>query len=231
MKLVCISDTHNKHRSIKIPECDILIHAGDYSFKGYDWEIVDFYKWLNEQEANHIISVQGNHELGWEANTEKCRKLALGHCPAVHLLEDQSVNIEGINIYGSAYTPYFHNWAFNAGRTITEAAHYRKPFIGDIWAKIPNDTNILVTHGPVYGILDELTYVDGTSKGQFVGCVELEKRIKDLKELDIHVCGHIHLAYGQRHIDGISYYNVSNCDDMYIPTNPITIIEYDKENK
>jgi Icc-related predicted phosphoesterase len=231
VKLVCISDTHNKHRQIKIPDCDILISAGDYSSKGYDREIIDFYKWLNEQNANHIVSIQGNHELGWEANPEKCKKLALEHCPAVHLLEDQSINIEGINIYGSAYTPYFYDWAYNAGRTITEAAHYRKPFIGDIWAKIPENTNILVTHGPAYGILDELTYIDGTPKGQFVGCVELGKRINELKELDLHICGHIHCAHGQKHIDGVSYYNASICDEVYQVTNPITIIEYEKEVK
>jgi Icc-related predicted phosphoesterase len=227
-KIVCISDTHNKHRSLKIPECDILISAGDYSSMGYDSEIEDFYKWLNEQDAGHIISIQGNHELGWEKNPKACRELALKNCPTVHLLEDQSINIEGINIYGSAYTPFFYNWAFNAGRTIAEASLYKKPFIGDIWSKIPTNTNILVTHGPVYGILDELTYADGTSKGQFVGCVELEKRIKDLKELDIHISGHIHSAYGQKHINGISYYNASNCDESYMPTNPITIIEYNK---
>lgn len=69
-KLVCISDTHNHHKKLIIPECDVLIHCGDYSSKGHEWEIRDFYKWLDKQPAKHIISIQGNHELGWEKNPE-----------------------------------------------------------------------------------------------------------------------------------------------------------------
>lgn len=226
-KIVLISDTHNKHNKLVIPECDILIHAGDYSFQGTDSEIRNFYKWLNKQPAKHIVSIQGNHEKGWEADPENGKYIALNECPRVNLLEDNMTIINGINIYGSPWTPYFHNWAYNAGRTISEAAHYRKPLISDIWEKIPEDTDILVTHGPPYDILDELQYINGDSKGEFVGCVELRKRIEQVRP-DLHVFGHIHCQYGEKHIDGTSYYNASNCSEIYSIDNPPIVVEYAK---
>lgn len=226
VKIVAMSDSHNAYNKLIIPPCDILIDTGDYSSKGYKHEVENFYKWLNKQEANHIISVQGNHELGWEANEEEFKKIALEKCPAVHLLKNESINIEGINIWGSPYTPYFFNWAYNAGRNQKEADFYKKPLIKDIWDKIPENTDVLLTHGPPYEILDELVYVDGTPKGQFVGCEELLKRIKEVKP-DLHLFGHVHCGHGQKHIDGTSFYNVAVCDEMYRPSNGITVINYE----
>lgn len=164
---------------------------------------------------------------GWEADENKCKAIAKEHCPDVILLHDELVTVDDVKIYGSAFTPFFFNWAFNAGRTISEAAHYQKPFIGDIVAKIPENVDVLVTHGPPYNILDELRYIDGTPKGQFVGCVELRKRIEQIKPL-VHVFGHIHSAVGEHHENGTSFYNVSICDEMYMPSNPVRIIELDK---
>jgi len=227
LKIVGISDTHNQHEKVQIPECDILIHAGDYSFKGYDHEIRAFYKWLNKQPAKHKISISGNHELGFESDPKRGTEIALQECPDVKLLNHESITVEGIKIFGSPWTPYFCNWAYNAGRTIEEAAYYQKPFIGDLWKDIPEDVDIVVSHGPVYGILDELCKIDGTPKGQFVGCVELLKVIQKVKP-KVHIAGHIHAAYGQVHKEGVSYYNVCICNESYYPSNPITEIDYVK---
>ncbi len=68
MKIVAISDVHCKWNKVVIPECDILISAGDYSFQGEPHVVVDFHKWLNKQPAKHKISVQGNHEKQVEKN-------------------------------------------------------------------------------------------------------------------------------------------------------------------
>jgi len=99
---------------------------------------------------------------------------------------------------------------------------------------IPEDTDILVTHGPPYEILDEVFAVDGSSyrdhgmMPRYVGCVDLAARIKEVKP-DLHIFGHIHSGHGQKHVNGVSHYNASICDEMYAPSNPITIIEYEKE--
>ena len=91
----------------------------------------------------------------------------------------------------------------------------------------PNDTKILITHGPPYGILDQSSFADGTLRKEHLGCEDLMNRIKELKELDLHFFGHIHTPGGeQKHVDGVSFYNASICDEQYYPGNPITIVDY-----
>ena len=220
MKLAVISDVHCKWQKLQIPEVDLLISCGDYSFKGESWVVKDYHKWLNKQPAKHIISVQGNHELWVEKNFNEAKMIATEACPRVHFIEEGLVEIDGIKIWCSAYTPWFHDWAYNVHRGAEMKKH---------WDKVPDDVNIMAVHGPPYGILDELVYVDGTPKGEFVGCADLYNRLKELKELDLMFFGHIHGAFGEKHLDGVSYYNASICDEGYLPTNPITVVEYDKK--
>ncbi len=135
-KIVAISDIHCRWNKIgQLPECDILISAGDYSFRGEKHVVEDFHKWLNKQDAGHIISVQGNHEVWVEKNFEEAKAIAEKACPGVHFIGDHgTVEIEGIKIHGSAITPWFHSWAWNV---------QRGPDIAKEWAKIPDDTNII----------------------------------------------------------------------------------------
>jgi len=227
-KIVVISDTHNIHHKINIPECDILIHCGDYSFRGRNWEIEGFYSWLNEQPAKHKVSIQGNHELGWEKDPKFCEKLAKENCPDVILLDNKMVTVEGINIHGTPYTPYFHNWAYNTGRSIAEAGYYNKPFSKDVHKKISKKADIVVCHGPPLGTLDQLVFADGTPKGEFVGCGHLKDRIKIVKP-KLVLFGHIHCGYGEEHKDEVSYYNASICGETYAADNEPVIINYEKE--
>lgn len=230
LKICAISDVHCRWKNLNIPEVDILISSGDYSFKGEKHVVKEFHEWLNKQDAGYIISVQGNHELWVEKNFQEAKEIAEKACPGVHFLQHSPIEIEGIKIFGSAWTPWFYSWAWNARRTPEQALAFGGPFIGDLWKDIPDDTNILVTHGPPYGILDELVYPDGTPKGELVGCEELSKRISQLNQLDLHIFGHIHCGAGQKHLNGVSYYNASVCDEQYYPSNPITIIDYQKES-
>jgi len=225
LRIVAISDTHNRHNDITIPKCDILISAGDYSLKGYDGEIKRFYKWLSEQPARYVVSIDGNHEVGAELSPKNAIEIAKNECPNVILLNNKKITIEGVNLYGMPDTPYFFNWAYNRARNISEQAMYNIPLMKDYTDKLPENTNILITHGPAYGILDELLYANGDPKGQFVGCKDLLDRINIIKP-DIHISGHIHCGYGEKHINGTSHYNVSICDERYFPSNPVTVIDY-----
>jgi Icc-related predicted phosphoesterase len=149
----------------------------------------------------------------------EAKELAQSVCPRVHFIGDgETVVIDGIKIHGSACTPFFHAWAWN------RFSHELK----EEWAKIPDDTDILVTHGPPYGILDTVNFADGTPKSEHLGCQHLMDRIMEIKP-DLHICGHIHSSYGQKHHEGVSFYNVSNCDEMYVASNPITYIDYEKD--
>lgn len=221
MKIVAISDTHNRQNKLVIPECDILIHAGDWTSRGYRHEIRDFAKWLDKQvQCSEIVLIPGNHELEFENHLPASLEWFKEECPWAHLLINESIAIDGIKIYGSPITPFFCDWAWNK---------HRGDQIQPYWDAIPDDTNILITHGPPYGILDQTTYADGTIREDRLGCYQLMNRIKQLKDLDLHFFGHIHAPGGtQKHIDGVSYYNAAICDECYYPSNPITIVEYDK---
>lgn len=209
MKLVLISDTHCKLNQIEIPDGDILIHSGDATFQGTVSEVAVFgvhMQRMKEKFPKGIIFIPGNHDWGFQLNSTLFRDI-MGD---VKVLIDESIVIDGIKIYGSPVTPWFNNWAFNV---------YRGDAIKKYWDAIPDDTNILVTHGPPFGILDEV------ADGEHVGCEELMKRIRELKQMKLHCFGHIHGSYGQYELDGVKYINASSCTERYQPFNPPIVLE------
>jgi|ERR1035437_667277 Icc-related predicted phosphoesterase len=218
MKIVLISDTHCKWNRITIPECDLLISAGDYSFRGEEHVVRDFHKWLSKQPAKHIISVQGNHELGVERNFAFCKQIAEKACPGVHFIDEGPIEIEGKKIWCSAITPFFCNWAWN---------RYPGEEIQKHWDRIPDGMDIIVTHGPCKDILDgipEFNRLTGQLESRHVGCPQLLKRVLEVKP-KLHVGGHIHEGYGTHTQDGIVFVNASICNAYYKPTNKPIIFE------
>lgn len=222
MKIVAISDLHGKWNKITIPECDLLISAGDYSFRGEKHMVVDFHKWLSKQPARHIISVQGNHELWVEKNWDEAKQLVFENASRVHFIDEGLIEIEGVKIWCSAITPFFCNWAWNRNRGHDIEIH---------WKKIPDDTRILVTHGPRQGILDAVYYPDGATIREHVGCKDLGNRIDQLKNLELHIFGHIHGSAGEKCFNGVTYFNASICDEKYMATNTIHIYELDEKKE
>lgn len=217
MKICAISDTHSYHRKINMPmdkDIDTLIHAGDITWRGELDIIEDFSNWLKELPYKNKIVIFGNHSLGIQRGHKRERALDMIRNTGAHYLEDSGITIDGIDIYGSPATPFFHNWEWN---------YQRGKDIAAVWSRIPTSTNILVTHGPPYGILDEAP----RDWGQFenVGCEDLLARIKELTNLKLHVFGHIHHAYGMKEIDGVKFVNASTCTEAYAPTNPPIVIE------
>jgi Icc-related predicted phosphoesterase len=209
MKIVCISDTHCQIDKITIPEGDILIHAGDHSYGGSVEEMAVAIEKLAEKgkKFKHIITICGNHDwLG-----EKSPSLMKTMCQYKNIvyLDHESTVVEGLVIFGSAYTPEFCSWAFNVPRGQELA---RK------WNAIPDNADIVITHGPVHGILD--TCPDGFK----AGCEELFKKLAQVKP-KLHVCGHIHDAYGMRLFNDTVFVNASICTEQYKPTNEPIVIE------
>lgn len=217
MKIICISDTHNQHK--KIPKVylenadnsiDMIIHSGDMTGRGYKNEILPFLDWYNDLNFKHKILIAGNHDFYFEQKgAEDDIDAMLGNRPNITYLNDSGIKIDGLTIWGSPVQPWFHNWAFNR----------MGPDIKPHWDKIPLDTDILITHGPVKGFLDL------TMRGDVTGCPYLLERISELKQLKLHVCGHIHEAYGRVVFpDGQVFLNASVLDHNYIMTNrPITL--------
>ncbi len=225
MKIVCISDVHGKWNRLTIPECDILISSGDYSFRGELHMVKDFHAWLNKQPAKHVISVQGNHEVFVEHNFNTAKQVALEQCPRVHFVDHELVEIEGLKIFCSAWTPWFYNWAYNAYRTLADAQHFQKPYIGDKWRDIPMDINMLVTHGPPAGILDQVYQIDGVTPRERVGCDLLLQKLVQIPTLKHHFFGHIHGSHGETEFHGIKFYNAAICGETYAVDYEPTVVE------
>lgn len=184
VSICCISDTHNQHRRISpLPSADILVHAGDISSSGYKSEIQDFAIWcdwlLENEKFKEIVLIAGNHDFYFEDHPEEAAQLfqSIG----VHYLKDSSITLEGFKFYGAPWQPRFHDWAFNVDRG---------PLIAAKWALIPDDTDILITHGP------PLYIGDPSREGLSVGCFDLLQRIDQLPSLKLHVCGHLHEGNG-----------------------------------
>jgi Icc-related predicted phosphoesterase len=214
MKITLISDTHNKHKYITddLPGGDLLIHAGDISSMGYEHEIREFCKWYNSLDNyTNKVFIAGNHDWGFQINTEKIKEI-LDFYGNITYLQDNEVLVgeKLVSIYGSPWQPEFYNWAFNLQRKGVE--------LKEKWDNIPNNTDILVTHGPAYGYVDKVI-----GRVENLGCELLTERIKQLKP-KIHVCGHIHSGYGYTFDGNTHYINASVLNESYIYYNkPLTI--------
>lgn len=209
-KVVCISDTHNKTGSLNLPPGDLLIHSGDATMSGSLNEVIKFNKWLGEIKDNYkygILFIPGNHDWLFEKQPD----VAISMMYNAKVLMHESTEINGYKIFGSPFQPEFCSWAFNIPRG-QPLAHK--------WSVIPLDTQILVTHGPPYQILDRLPF-----SSERVGCEELSKKINELKDLELHVFGHIHHGSGMHCQDGITYVNASICDEQYKPLNTVQVVD------
>jgi len=221
VRIVAISDTHGLHH--RITDClplllaaDVIIHAGDCLRHGSRDDLAEFLRWYSAMPYPHKILVAGNHDWAFERHPEEARDMCLR--AGVIYLQDQQVRINGFNFYGSPWTPMFYNWAFMLDRG----------FLWTKWAKIPTDTDVLITHGPPRSILDQVT--DPPTEGPWAqaklsnqGCDELRQELARVQPR-VHIFGHIHEGYGR--VEGAvssevitRFYNVSTCDRGYNPVN------------
>jgi len=222
MKITLISDTHNKHKFVTndLPGGDLLIHAGDLSSMGYEHEIREFCKWYDSLDNyTNKIFIAGNHDWGFQYNVEKVKEI-LNFYENITYLQDNSTLLgeDMVSVYGSPWQPEFYNWAFNLPRQGVE--------LKEKWDNIPNNTDILITHGPAYGYVDKVI-----GRTENLGCELLTERIKELKP-KIHVCGHIHTGYGYTFDGDTHYINASVLNESYVYYNkPLTIEWNPKTNE
>jgi Icc-related predicted phosphoesterase len=204
-RIVAISDTHNKHRALKIPDGDILVHAGDLTDMGDLADVEDFNDWLGTLPHPQKLVIAGNHDFCLENEPEAAEPL-LTNCI---YLRDNAVTLDGITFYGSPWQPWFFNWAFNLRRG---------PEIKAKWDLIPQAVDVLITHGPPANILDR-TYL-----GKEVGCADLLAAIQRIQP-KYHIFGHIHESYGRLTRGKTEFTNASSCSLEYDPENPPIVID------
>lgn len=199
-KILAFSDTHCLHNEMPPPpEHDLVIFAGDCGGERHG-RFIGFLDWFEDLTDRPKIMTFGNHERWADKNRDQARYEVEKR--RIHLLMNSGVCVMGLNIWGAPWTPIFGDWAFMS--TWTD------------WSMIPQDTDVLVTHGPPKGILD-LTLWDVNAGDQ-----ELAEELKRRTHVKAHLFGHIHEARGQ---DGI-HYNVAAVDREYaLYPEPWTVIE------
>jgi len=207
MKIICISDTHNQHLNLDIPEGDVIIHAGDFTENGTKAETFNFLGWFSELPHKHKILIAGNHDFYLEKNSAHTDAIIPNK---INYLMDSGIRIENVNFWGSPFTPGDGHWAFNKTRG-SQISHH--------WNIIPQNTDFLITHGPPFGILDEL------DNKHHIGCEKLAKRIRNLK-LKHHLFGHVHNDYGIVRTKTIVFINSASLDEKYRSINAPLIINH-----
>ncbi|MEM6784620.1 MAG: metallophosphoesterase [Bacteroidota bacterium] len=209
MRFVCFSDTHGRHERIAVPEGDVLVFAGDACEVGTLDELVRFLDWFRSRPHPHKVFVAGNHDWPLDPSGSDVHEArALVESTGAVYLQDEALVLGDVKVYGSPWQPAFHDWAFNLPRGGPDLQH--------AWARIPDDADLLVTHGPPHGILDR------NFARLSCGCRLLTARVAEVQPR-VHVFGHIHEAAGVLVAEGQSegvqttFANVSAVNLFYRP--------------
>lgn len=203
MRIVVISDTHCYEP--EVGQGDLLIHAGDFLSSGGLSEASKAGKWFGQIVKNfkQVVCIAGNHDRTFEKRGKDATQEFFNQfANNISYLCHESIEVDGIQIFGSPYTPEFCNWSFNV---------HRGPEIRKYWDRIPADTDVLVTHGPPRGILDQAAPHYGT---EHFGCDDLREVVQTIKP-QIHLFGHIHGGRGMQKIGDTTFVNASMVNEAY----------------
>jgi predicted phosphohydrolase len=204
-RFVCLSDTHNHHRSLTVPDGDVLVHAGDFTMNGTRGEVEEFADWLEALPHPRKVLVAGNHDRLFQERPDEARAL-------VHFadyLEDGPLEFDGLRLWGSPWQPEFGGWAF--GRPAGAA-------MADVWDAVEGRVDVLVTHVPPRGSMDRI------HNGVDIGCAALTAALPRIAP-KLHVFGHVHESRGTRMSDGRLSVNAATCDHRYRRAHEPIVVE------
>ena len=199
-RIVCISDMHSRFCELTIPAGDILICAGDLTHGGYFKELVAFNNWISTLPHKHKIVIAGNHDRGLDPIAKQSPhfqpqdesemnlssqdyKNILSNCT---YLEFSDINLFGWKIYG---LPTSLRKTYGSGKSAAFQVAMGSQEHIQIIKSIPSDVDILVSHGPPYGVGDY-------EKGNHVGDSLLRKEVEEWLKPRYHIFGHVHASYG-----------------------------------
>ena len=196
IKVLHISDTHGMHRKMhSLPFADIISHSGDFCKKGTEEEVIDFIEWFDSLKYKHKIFIAGNHD-------DYLHDAQIDGLPEnMHYLCYSAINIEGIDFYG---IPMFSADIINK--------KYQKQIL-----EIPNNIDVLITHQPPFGILDQTT-------NKHYGDIDILNRVCAIKP-KLHLFGHIHNNNGIIS-DTTTFINSAMSDENYQLKQKYHILNY-----
>lgn len=211
MRFVMFSDTHG-YNDIVIPDGDVLIFAGDFSrSRGSLLQLAGFNKWLGELPHKAKLVIAGNHDFVFDTHKDLAKKLLTN----AEYLEHEPFEIwdgyRTIKLFASPYHP-----------KIWGKFELERDDLSPVWDTIPDDTKILITHGPPYGIRDE----SSMGVGGHVGDRALLRKVNKIRPV-VHIFGHIHEGHGHSRIGNTHFFNVSICNVEYEPVNKPIVWDYE----
>lgn len=215
MRIVAISDTHsqNPHTKWKIPEGDVLVHAGDGTAVGSEQQVEQLARWLGRLPHPRKLYVPGNHDRLFL--TLPLTATGILEASGVEVLMDRGVRIDGLLFWGSPWL------AWRGGHMAFE-----RPDVDVARALIPAETHVLITHSPPYGILD-YTPIGG---GDQIGCSSLANHVYYRIRPRVHIFGHCHYSGGRevtldRDPGAVRFINAALVDDFNrpLPREPFVI--------
>lgn len=205
MRIVVTSDTHSLHGQASLPSGDVLVHAGDMTRMGTLDELREFNRWAGTLDFRGIFVIAGNHDFCFEREHDAALRIVKNF----RYLQDQAFEFEGVKFYGTPWQPLFFNWAFNLrrGKALREK-----------WDLIPDDTDVVIVHGPPHG------HRDLTSGGDRSGCQELAAALERIQPT-LCLFGHIHESYGVSTLGKTTCVNASIVDRSYKVANEPVVID------
>ncbi len=192
-RVTVISDTHCRHSEIKMPAGDLLIHCGDMFdlFSRTPQRVSAIDSWFGKQSFEKIIVTGGNHDRQIEAElAHRSQPLA-----NAHFLNEGLIEFRGLKIFAAAWVPYLSKHAFYKDQSA----------LAKVWAGVPSDIDILVTHTPPQGILDK------SRAGQSLGCPSLADEMQRISPR-VHCFGHVHASAGHQRIGDTLFINASSIE-------------------
>ena len=200
IRLVAVADTHMFHDELVVPDGDVFIHAGDLCRAGDLEELAVAAAWIRSLPHRTKIVVAGNHDWAFHDSADEARR-TLGD-PIIYL-QDEGIVAAGLTVWGSPWQPEYNGWAFNLPRGKA---------LADVWAKIPERLDVLITHGPPQGIGDR-----SISGDERLGCRDLRERVRVARP-KVHLFGHIHDDGGAWSQDGTTFVNCTTWECERAPT-------------
>ena len=216
MKIWHISDTHDHHYLLSVPDgIDMVIHSGDFTnFRDpikNRIEAYNFLNWFSELNIPHKVLIAGNHDAFADTSNsifrEECKTRGIVY------LEHEMVTINDVKIFGSPYTPTFGNWYFMKNRNKLDRT----------WSQVSDDVDIFVVHGPPKGILD--TTITRENRLELCGCSSLRKHILNRIKPRFVMFGHIHNV---KDIVNAGYIKLSTHDTIFSNGSVVTDREFGK---